>query len=100
MKALRALSVIIGDICGSKHPTASDQRIVTKHRRSPLSTTEGPRPAGNDGLPFLGETLSFAKNPFGFILERLGRHGRIFRSNVLGRKTAVIAGPEAAGKFI
>jgi cytochrome P450 len=65
-----------------------------------LSTTEGPRPAGNDGLPLLGETLSFAKNPFGFIEERLGRHGRIFRSNVLGRKTAVVAGPEAAGKFI
>jgi len=65
-----------------------------------LSTTEGPPPAGNDGLPLLGETLSFAKNPFGFMEERLARHGKIFRSNVLGRKSAVIAGPEAAGKFI
>jgi cytochrome P450 len=57
-------------------------------------------PAGSDGLPLLGETLSFAKNPFRFIEERLARHGRIFRSTVLGRKTAVIAGPEAAAKFI
>jgi retinoid hydroxylase len=65
-----------------------------------MSTTEGPRPAGSDGLPLLGETLPFAKNPFRFIDERLSRHGRIFRSNVLGRKTAVVAGPEAAGKFI
>jgi retinoid hydroxylase len=63
-------------------------------------STETPIPAGNDGLPLLGETLSFAKNPFRFIEERLARHGRIFRSNVLGRKTAVVAGPEAVGHFI
>ena len=62
--------------------------------------TGKPLPPGGDGLPLLGETLTFAKNPFRFIDERLARHGRIFRSNVLGRKTAVIAGPEAAGKFI
>jgi len=57
-------------------------------------------PPGSDGIPLLGETLSFAKNPFRFIEERLATHGRIFRTNVLGRKTAVIAGPEAAGRFI
>lgn len=65
-----------------------------------MSTTEAPAPAGNDGLPLLGETMSFAKNPFRFMEERLARHGRIFRTNVLGRKTAVIAGPEAAGRLI
>ena len=65
-----------------------------------MSATETPTPAGNDGLPLLGETLSFAKNPFRFIEERLALHGRIFRSNVLGRKTAVVAGPEAVGHFI
>ncbi len=57
-------------------------------------------PPGSDGLPLLGETLAFAKNPFGFIDERLARHGRVFRTNVLGRKAAVIAGPDAAGTFI
>src|SRR5437764_12761092 len=65
-----------------------------------MSTIETPPPPGSDGLPLLGETLTFAKNPFRFIEERLALHGRIFRSNVLGRKTAVIAGPEAAGHFI
>jgi cytochrome P450 len=65
-----------------------------------LSSTETPRPAGSDGLPLLGETLSFAKNPFRFIEERFARHGRIFRSNVLGRKAAVVAGPEATAHFI
>ena len=57
-------------------------------------------PPGRDGLPLLGETLSFAKNPFRFIEERLAAHGRLFRSNVLGRKTVVVAGAEAAGQFI
>ncbi|PYQ29788.1 MAG: hypothetical protein DMF56_08650 [Acidobacteria bacterium] len=58
-------------------------------------------PPGRDGLPLLGETLDFAKNPFGFIEKRLAANGgRVFRSNVLGRKTAVIAGADAAGRFI
>jgi cytochrome P450 len=59
-----------------------------------------PAPAGTDGLPLLGETLAFAKNPFRFVDERLKAHGRIFRSRVLGRKTVVVAGPDAAGRFI
>src|SRR5256885_6143409 len=59
-----------------------------------------PLPPGRSGLPLLGETLAFAKNPFRFLEERLAAHGRIFRTNVLGRKTVVVAGPEAAGRFI
>jgi cytochrome P450 len=59
-----------------------------------------PLPPGKAGLPLLGETLAFAKNPFRFIDERLTKHGRIFRTNVLGRNAAVIAGPDAAGQFI
>jgi len=62
--------------------------------------TETPLPPGNDGIPVLGETLSFAKNPFRFIENRLAVHGRIFRSNVLGRRTVVVAGADAAGRFI
>src|SRR3954454_15030070 len=65
-----------------------------------MTTTDSPPPPGRNGLPLLGETLSFAKNPFRFIEERLSTHGRIFRSNVLGRKAAIVAGPEAAGAFI
>src|SRR5258706_8720816 len=66
-----------------------------------MSSTPGKKlPPGRDGLPLVGETLSFAKNPFGFIDERLKAHGRIFRSRLLGRKTVVIAGAEATGHFI
>jgi len=57
-------------------------------------------PPGSDGIPLLGETLSFVKNPFRFIEDRLAVHGRIFRSSILGRKTAFVAGPDAAGRFI
>lgn len=57
-------------------------------------------PPGSEGVPLLGETLSFAKNPFRFLEQRLARHGRIFRTNVLGRKTVVVAGANAAGRFI
>lgn len=64
-----------------------------------MSSTK-PLPPGSGGLPLLGETLAFAKNPFLFIDQRLAKHGRIFRTRVLGRNTAVIAGPEAAGRFI
>ena len=65
-----------------------------------MTTIETPPPPGTNGLPLLGETLTFAKNPFRFIEVRLSTHGRIFRSHVLGRKTAVVAGPEAVGAFI
>ena len=59
-----------------------------------------PMPPGSSGLPLVGETLAFARNPFRFIDERLARHGRIFRSRILGRNAVVIAGPDAAGRFI
>jgi cytochrome P450 len=57
-------------------------------------------PPGTNGLPLLGETLSFARSPFQFIDERLASHGRIFRTSVLGRQAVVIAGADAAGQFI
>jgi cytochrome P450 len=57
-------------------------------------------PAGRRGLPLLGETMAFAKNPFRFIEERLAAHGSVFRSNVLGRDTVVVAGPEATTQFV
>jgi hypothetical protein len=62
-----------------------------------MTTIETPQPPGKNGLPLLGETLSFAKNPFRFIEDRLSTNGRIFRSHILGRKAVIVAGPEAAG---
>jgi retinoid hydroxylase len=64
------------------------------------STAGKPLPPGQRGLPLLGETLAFAKNPFGFIEQRLAAHGPVFRSHVLGRPTVVLAGPEATAQFL
>jgi cytochrome P450 len=57
-------------------------------------------PPGKTGLPFLGETLAFLKNGFGFVEERAGKLGPIFRTRILGRETAVISGADASGEFI
>ncbi len=58
-----------------------------------------PLPPGETGLPLLGHTLPFLKNPFGFVEEGAKRHGTVFRTSILGRPTAVITGPDAAGLF-
>ncbi|NEO83459.1 MAG: cytochrome P450 [Spirulina sp. SIO3F2] len=53
-----------------------------------------PTPPGSLGLPFLGETLEF----FGdrqFAQKRHDRYGAIFKTQLLGRPTIVLKGPEA-----
>ena len=64
------------------------------------SPPANPLPPGREGLPLVGETLAFAKNPFRFIEERLAAHGRVFRSSILGRRAVVIAGPEPTSHFV
>ena len=56
-------------------------------------------PPGDRGLPLLGETLSFLKNQFQFVDERLGRFGKVFRSNILFKDTALLVGAEGAQVF-
>jgi retinoid hydroxylase len=51
-------------------------------------------------LPYLGELPDFLKDGFAFVEQRTRKHGPIFRTKILGRLTAVIAGPDATGKFI
>jgi cytochrome P450 len=59
-----------------------------------------PPPPGRSGLPYLGELTSVVKDAFGFVEERTRRLGPVFRTKIMGRPTAVIVGPEAAGRFI
>jgi cytochrome P450 len=47
------------------------------------------------GLPLLGNTLEMARDPARFFLRMYRKHGPVFVANVFGRKTIVIAGPEA-----
>ncbi|MGH7296545.1 MAG: cytochrome P450 [Polyangiaceae bacterium] len=55
---------------------------------------------GSSGLPLLGQTLSFLKDAFGFVERGVAQHGPVFRTNILGRSTAVIVGPEACARWI
>ena len=43
-----------------------------------------PLPPGGLGLPLLGETLEFLRSPIDFADKRLARHGRVYRSHLLG----------------
>jgi len=51
-------------------------------------------PPGNLGLPVLGETLSFLRDP-DFATKRHQQHGSIFKSQLFGRPTIFLKGPEA-----
>jgi len=59
-----------------------------------------PLPPGDAGWPLLGETLPFLKDGFGFVASRTARHGPIWQTRILGGRTAVLAGPDASGRFI
>lgn len=53
-----------------------------------------PLPPGKMGLPFIGETISFIRDPH-FARKRQAQYGSLFKTNILGRPTAVFCGPEA-----
>jgi cytochrome P450 len=65
-----------------------------------MSEREPPPPPGSDGPPVLGETLKLLRDPFAFVEARAQRLGAVFRTRVLGRRAAVITGPDATAKFV
>jgi cytochrome P450 len=59
-----------------------------------------PLPPGRAGLPFLGETLPFLSDGYGFVASHNAEHGAVFRMRLLGKDAAVISGPEASKLWI
>jgi retinoid hydroxylase len=57
-----------------------------------------PLPPGRLGLPFIGETLGFLRDPQ-FAQKRHQQHGDIFKSNLLGRPTIFVRGA-TANRFV
>ena len=57
-----------------------------------------PLPPGNLGLPFIGETIDFFRDP-DFARKRFERYGPIFKTSIFGQ-TTVICRSIAANRFI
>jgi cytochrome P450 len=57
-------------------------------------------PPGSLGLPILGETISYAKNPHEFFETRVAQYGPVFKTRLLGHNTACFTGPEAFTFFV
>jgi retinoid hydroxylase len=64
-----------------------------------MAAQEKPLPPGSSGLPLLGETLALLGDNYGFVRDRVAKHGPIFRSRVLGRDAAFLAGAEGTALF-
>ncbi len=58
------------------------------------ANTLPPLPPGSFGLPLIGETISFLRDR-NFAEKRQQKYGSIFKTNILGRPTVVMTGPEA-----
>ena len=51
------------------------------------------------GLPFIGETLPFLRDPVAFLEQRASVHGPIFKTRILGDPVICLVGPEAVAFF-
>lgn len=58
-----------------------------------------PLPPGSNGLPLIGETIDWVRDPLRFAQERAARYGVVWRTHLMGRPCAVLLGPEA-NRFI
>src|SRR4051812_6780901 len=63
-------------------------------------TTMSQPPPGSMGAPFVGEALSFLKDPFTFTLSRTKQHGNIWKTKILGDTVVFFAGPKAFSFFM
>lgn len=55
----------------------------------------GTLPPGTRGLPWIGETIAWVRDPLGFARERYERHGLVWRTHLMGRPCVTLLGPEA-----
>jgi cytochrome P450 len=58
----------------------------------------GPLPPGQQGLPLLGETIPYLRDPQ-FVAVRQARYGNIFSTHLFGHPTVIMVGAEA-NKFV
>lgn len=56
-------------------------------------------PPGSLGLPWLGQTLDFARDPVGLLYKRFREHGPVFKLRLLGQDLIAFVGPEAFSRL-
>lgn len=61
----------------------------------PLSAPTKPAPPGRFGLPVVGESISYLRNPEEFILKRQQQHGNVFKTHLFGSPNVVLIGADA-----
>lgn len=52
-------------------------------------------PPGRFGLPIMGESLSYLRDPEGFMAKRQQQYGNIFKTHLFGRPTVAFIGADA-----
>ncbi|PMB19199.1 cytochrome P450 [Fischerella thermalis CCMEE 5205] len=57
------------------------------------TTTSLPLPPGSFGLPLIGETIPFLKDP-NFTEKRYKKYGSLFKTHIFGRPTLIVTGAE------
>lgn len=57
-------------------------------------------PPGSLGLPFLGETLEWVRDPFTFMETRFNKYGPIFKTRLLGDNMIAFGTPESFTAFL
>jgi retinoid hydroxylase len=55
-----------------------------------------PLPPGRFGLPVVGESIGYLRDPEGFIAKRQQQYGNIFKTHLFGRPTIALMGADAA----
>jgi cytochrome P450 len=55
--------------------------------------------AGSWGVPYLGETIDYYRDPFKFTLRHVRKYGPVSYSNVLGEHTVLLSGSKALGQL-
>jgi cytochrome P450 len=54
-----------------------------------------PLPPGTRGIPFIGETVDWVRDPLLFAQKRYNRYGPVWSTHLMGRPCAVLLGPDA-----
>ncbi|MDB5707294.1 MAG: cytochrome [Sphingomonas bacterium] len=72
------------------HTFKANPHWLPKQTRRDIATIPG-----EDGLPFVGNTLKMLRDPAAFGHRMVSRYGSVFRNNAFGGPTVTLMGPEA-----